>query len=414
MTIAHKCIKRLSLVLLFGVALGILVGCGEKSDVVLGPIDQPNVEVFTWIWAVDDDLDSLRVYDADTGRLAASFGAFSHYLMRETKAGPVGEPTVWLGANGQANGFTQGFAAHGDHSHMTAPVRVAQLDLGLNSAHTGVSHDGSTVAWANDGGSDFTLVDTETLVPKTLPGGSAHSAALPCASGLIATDMHQKWVRVLDLEDGTVLHEAVIDTLSHGDAWHEASATAFLACLHGFEVFDPQLGQTETFIPYPGPGRTNFLFHRGDNSVALGPVKGQEPLGNSIFLLDMAACTASEIVIAGASLTWNRGSGNFSISDDGKLSAVTDTNEAKAYLINLYSSTPAQVASVVMLDIPAPNMACALDYGGNYLWLLNTDTGMVDGFCTTDLVSEYQLQVDISTDYIFTTSVNPAIAIIKD
>jgi len=359
-------------------------------------------------------LDSLRVYDAETGLLEATFSASSHGLMRETKAGPAENPTVWLGGNSQGNGFTQGFSAHGDHSDMTAPVRVSQLNLGVDSAHTGVSHDGSTVAWANDGGSDFTVIDTSTLLVKTLPGGSGHSAALPFTGGLIATDMNNKWARVLDLNDGSIIHEVTIDTLSHGDAWHETSGTAFLACLNGFEVLDPQLGQAGQFIAYPGEGRCNFLFHRGDNAIALGPVKTGADQVETIFILDMATRSAQEVLIAGAALTWHRGAGNFAISDNGKLAAASDLNTAHAYLINLDDTNPAQVGEVVTLDVPTSGMACALDHSGQFLWVLNSATGLVDGFCTTDLISEIQLQVDPATDYIFTTSIDPSIAVIKE
>ncbi|MBK8167385.1 MAG: hypothetical protein IPK64_15690 [bacterium] len=390
-----------------------LAGCSDDPDVILGPGDEEEAEAFAWLWAYDADDDSLRVYDAESGDLKAVFHALPHATIHEVGAGPAEEPTVWMGSGGTGWGFTAGFHMHGDHAHMEIPESLGTVATGPGNTHLSADPHGDRVAWANDGDATFTLVDTATLGVTTLDHGSGHSSALVAHGTLLATHMNEKWARLIDVASNTVTAEAAIDTLAHGDALHHDSETAFISCLNGIEVLDLEDGSLGTRLAYPGAGRCNVLLHGGENPVALGPVR--LPSGNSdqVFLLDMAARQVRAVTIAGAALPWNRGAGQIALSGDGTLAALADLASARVHVVDLASSAANPVTTLV---VDAVDMACALDHTGAHLWLLDRDSGQAHVFHRHEGAFEEEGHLDLhpGTDWIFITSLDDAIEVVRD
>ncbi len=402
--------RLLLTLLLAGVFLG---GCSDDEDKVLGGHDQAEEDLNTWIWVTDDDTGTIWIHDADTGSLEATLSGDAHPFMRQVFAGPDTEPTVWMGRGGAAYGFTRGFATHGDHVHMEAPEALGVLSTGPNNIHQGVDDHGDYVVYANDGDSTFTVIDVATRTTRTVGHGSGHSAAVYAHGTLIATDQHAPWARGIDADSGEIVFEVAIDTLAHGDAFDHDTETLFIATLGGIEVLDldgPTLG---TRIPYPGGGRVNFLYHAGEVPVAFGPHKLDEP-AESIILLNMATQTAEAFEISGASLAWNIGGGNFALSENGRMLVATDLDRAMAYWICIDADDPEDYRQMQSLTVPAADMACAINYGGDHIWLLEKGTGAVYCYHPEDGEVHNTWSANSAADYIFTTSYPAGIEVLKD
>lgn len=387
-------------------------GCSD-DDKVLGGHDDEEEDLNTWIWALDDQSGTIRIHDADTGALEATLAGSSHPMMRQILAGPESEPTVWMGRDGTAYGFTRGFAPHGDHTHMEIPAAIAVLATGPGTAHQGVDSHGEIVVYANDGDSTFTLIDVAARTASTLHHGSGHSAAFYAHGRLVATDMHAPWARGIDAAGDTILFQATIDTLAHGDAYHHESETLFIATLKGFETLDPGSGSLGARIPYPAPGRVNFLYHAGETSVAFGPHKTGSTT-DKIFLLDMEQRTAEVLAISGATLDWSVSGGAFALSADGRMVVAADLAQARLYMVCIDSENASCYRSVTTLAVPATGMACAVNHAGDHVWALDQATGTVYCYHPTEGELHNSWSTDPSTDYIFATSVAPSIDVLKD
>jgi len=395
-------------------AVAILGGCSDEDDKVLGPVDsEAEEDLNTWIWALDDETGTLWVHDADTGDLEATFDGESHPMMRQAFAGPDAEPTVWMGREGSAYAYTRGFHPHGDHAHMEIPEALGTIATGPGNVHQGVDEDGDHVCYANDEDGSFTLIDVEARTARTVHHGSGHSAAFHSHGLLVATDMHNKWARVIDADADTVIHEVAIDTLAHGDAFHHDSKSLFIATLNGFEVLDVEGGTLGTMIPYPIAGRVNFLYHSGDGPVALGLHRAEGDT-DKIILLDMAARTAEALAVDGASLAWNISGGNFALSEDGKMVVATDLELPRAYAICIDAENATCYRAVLPVTVPASDMACALNYSGDHIWVMEKSTGTVSCYHPDEGELHNTWAVDAAADYIFATSLPPGSEVIKD
>ncbi len=375
-------------------------GCDDDKK-VLEPIEEEEA-LFTWLWALDDGEGKIRVYDADTGDLKVTFDGVSHVMMRQAYAGPSDEPTVWMGKDGTAYGFTRGFHAHGDHGHMELPEEVGSVATGAGNVHQGVGSHGDYVVYANDGDQTFTVINVDDLSTRTVHHGSSHSAALYAHGHIAATDMHNKWARIIDVGTDAVIAEVPIDTLAHGDAYHHDSEKAFIATLNGFEVIDAETGDKGAFIPYPTSGRVNFLYHAGENPVAFGPHKSDGGT-DKIFLLRMDTRTAEALTVPGADLNWNISGGNFALSADGSTVVASDLSSSEAYVICIDPSLGCY-KTVSTLEVASSDMAVAINHDGDHVWLMNKATGDVYCYHPDDGELHNQWSVDASTDYIFVTS----------
>jgi hypothetical protein len=388
-----------------------LSGCGD--DKTLGPGESEEEDLNTWIWALDDETATIRVYDADTGELEATLAGESHPMMRQAFAGPDTKPTVWMGKGGWAYGFTRGFRSHGDHTHMEVPEDRPTIATGPSNVHQGVDESGAYVCYANDGDATFTLIDVEALSARTITHGSDHSAAFYSDGVLVATDMHNKWARGIDVDTDAVLFEVEIDTLAHGDAFHHDSEKLFIATISGFEVLDV-VGETlGDMIPYPTTGRVNFLYHAGEVPVAFGPHKTDGDT-EKIILLNMADRTAEALTVDGASLAWNISGGNFALSEDGKIVVATDLASPRAYVICIDPGSSTCYGSILTVTVPAADMACAVNYSGDHIWVLDKTSGAIHCYHPDEGELHNSWEVDASTDYIFATSSPPGVDVVKD
>jgi hypothetical protein len=400
--------NRTILTLILGMISVMFAACSEETEELLGPANGDEEEdINTWIWALDDDAGQVRVYDADDGMLKATLSAVSHPFMRQAKAGPVEEPTVWMGKNGFAYGFTRGFHPHGDHAHMELPESLTTVVTGADNVHQGVDPHGDYLIYANDGDQNFTIVDVDALASWTVPNGSGHSAALMTDDYIVATQMSPGWIRFLDITTGDIEAEFSIPENAHGDAFHHDSETAFIATDAGFVVLDVEAPTVADTIAYPnGINRVNFLYHGSDSPVAFAPHKAAGTGVNSdkIVLLDMENRTTEAITISGAELTWNIGGGNFALSDNGNFVLATDVSDAEAYLICIDSGNVTCYRTVTTWDVPAADMACAINFNGDHVWMLNKATGEVYCYHPDEGELHNQWQAAATTDYIFATS----------
>jgi hypothetical protein len=394
--------------------LGLLLllgGCGEKDDQVLGPADDnPAIEANAWLWAFDADQDSLRVYDGATGSLHATFFAQPHALLHEVMAGPAGEPTVWMGSGGTGFVFTAGFGTHGDHSHMELPTSLGTVATGGGNTHLTTDPHGETVSWANDADETFTLVDVETLTPVTVGHGSPHSSSLVAHGTLLATHMNENWARLIDVDSGDIIATVTIDTLAHGEAFYEATEQAFIPCLNGITVVGLEEQENLGLIPYPEAGRVNFLLSGHDTNHALAPVKLADGAASSIWILDMQDHGLTAVSLPGAAVAWNRGEGNINLSADGAVAVLTDLEKSQVYVVDLVAGATKTITT------EAANMACALGYSGDQLWLLDKASGDIHFHHQQDDVWEEGagFTVHPGSDWIFITSLDPAVEIIRD
>jgi hypothetical protein len=380
------------------------LSCSDDEERLIDPDDGQEEELFAWIWALDDEEGVVRVYDADDGSLQGTFSAVSHPMMRQVVAGPSSEPTVWMGKDGSAYAFTRGFHPHGDHGHMEIPEALGVVATGAGNVHQGVDDHGEYVVYANDGDQTFTIIDVADLSTRTVDHGSSHSAALHSHGKLVATDMHNGWVRLIDVATNTIAAEFEIDTLAHGDAFHHDSETAFIATLNGFEVLNLEDEELAAFIAYPmASGRVNFLYHAGEVPIAFGPHKS-ESSSDKIVLLNMRTRTAEALTISDAELDWNIAGGNFALSEDGRFLLATDKAVGRAYLVCIDVDNAIDYKSLTTVSVPVADMACAINYAGDHIWVLDKSTGKVYCYHPGDNELHNQWQADASTDYIFVTS----------
>lgn len=404
---------RLFAALLAALALAFLItGCSDDDDdEILGPGDGGDEEeVFAWVWAYDADDDSLRVYDADDGQLHATYHALPHPLIREVLAGPETEPTVWMGSGGVGYAFSAGFHVHGDHAHMEIPEDLGTVATGAGNTHLSVDSHGETVAWANDEDQTYTLVDTETMAVTTLHHGSPHSASMVAHGVLVGTHMNEKWARIIDVATDAIVAEVPIDTLAHGDAYYHDAEQVFIPCLNGVDVVGIDEEASLGSIAYPDQGRVNFLFHGADSDRALAPVKLAAGSAAEIWILDMASRIMVDVPIAGAALAWNRGGGNISLSADGTTALLTDVASARAYVLDMATG------GVTSLTVEAADMAGAVDFSGERIWLLDKGSGEVHyrHFHEGGWEEEDGFSVHAGSDWIFVTSFDPAVELIRD
>jgi hypothetical protein len=404
--------RRFLLIAGLVIAVAFLGSCSDE-DKILDSGESEEGDLNTWIWALDDETGTVWVHDADTGDLEATFSGNSHPMMRQALAGPDTEPTVWMGKGSSAYSFTRGFHPHGDHAHMELPEALGIIATGPSNVHQGVDDHGEYVCYANDGDSTFTLIHVGTRTASTIHHGSGHSAAFYSHGLLVATDMHSKWARVIDATADTVVHEAAIDTLAHGDAFHHDSETLFIATLNGFEVLSVEDGTLGTMVPYPTTGRVNFLYHAGDVPIAIGPHTAEGET-DKVILLNMAAQTAEALTITGASLAWNISGGNFALSEDGKMVVASDLERAEAYVICIDVENATCYRTVLSVTVPAANMACAINYSGDHIWVLEKSTGTVSCYHPDEAELHNTWAADAAADYIFATSLAPGIEVIKD
>jgi len=394
-------------------ALALLGGCSDDDDEILGAGDPEEGDLNTWIWALDDETGTIWVHDADSGELEATLSGESHPMMRQVLAGPAAEPTVWMGKGGFAYAYTRGFHPHGDHAHMEVPEALGPIPTGTSNVHQGVDGHGEYICYANDGDSTFTLIDVQTRTARTLHHGSGHSAAFYSHGHLVATDMHNKWARIIDAEADTIIHEVLIDTLAHGDAFHHDSETLFIATLNGFEALDVEAGTLGSRIPYPTSGRVNFLYHSGDEKVAFGPHR-TEGETDQIILLNMATQEAEALAISGASLAWNISGGNFALSENGKMVVATDLGQARAYVICIDADNTSCYRTVLTVPVPTADMACATNYAGDHIWVLDKSSGAVSCYHPDENELHNTWTVNAAADYIFATSLPSGSEVIKD
>ncbi len=389
-----------------------IAGCGAEDDQVLGLSAGGDVaeETFAWLWAFDADQDSLRVYDAGDGTLHATFYAQPHVTLHEVQAGPESEPTVWMGSDGTGYAFSAGFGSHGDHAHMELPVSLGTVATGAGNTHLSADAHGETVCWANDGDQTFTVIDTETLTPVTVNHGSPHSACVVETGTLLATHMNEKWARLIDIASDQVLAEVAIDTLAHGEAFYHDGEQAFIPCLNGIDIIGFEEQAKVGSIAYPDDGRVNFLFHGHDSDRALAPVRLASGDASEVWILDMAEQTLQDVPIAGSALAWNRGEGRISVSADGSTAVLTDLDQARAYVVDIATG------GVTALDVEEAGMPCATDFAGEHLWLLDEHTGEIHfrHFHEGSWMEETGFSVHPGSDWIFVTSLDPAVEIIRD
>lgn len=389
----------------------LLGGCGEQDDQVLGPAgDDDAVEANAWLWAFDADQDSLRVYDVTTGDLHATFFANPHAILHEVEAGPEAVPTVWMGSGGSGYIFSAGFQTHGDHAHMVLPTNLGTVQTGAGNTHLTTDPSGTTVSWANDGDQNFTLVDVETLTPSTVGHGSPHSSSLVADGTLLATHMNEKWARFIDVASGSILAEVAIDTLAHGEAFYEAAGQAFIPCLNGITVVGFSEQANLGLIPYPGSGRVNFLFSGHGLGKALAPVKLDDGSASAIWILDMQQRSMTSLNVPGSALDWSRHGGNLDLSADGSTAVFTDLETSRAYLVDVLAGTIENIMT------GEADMACALGYEGDQLWLLAKSSGVVQKMHRHEDSWEEctGFTVHPGSDWIFITSLDPAVEIIRD
>ena len=389
----------------------LLGGCGQQDDQLLGPAgDQEAIDTKAWLWAFDADQDSLRVYDTATGQLHATFFAQPHPLLHEVMAGPSDQPSVWMGSGGMGFGFTAGFEPHGDHAHMELPTSLGTVPTGAGNTHLTTDPLGEFVSWANDGDETFTLLDVETRTPRTVGHGSPHSSSLVAEGILLATHMNEKWARLIDVESGDIVATVTIDTLAHGEAYFDASQQAFIPCLGGINVVGFAEQENLDQIAYPGAGRVNFLFHTHETGYALAPAKVEGGHASEVWVLDMQHHNMNALSLPGAALAWNRGGGNISLCAHGSVAVLTDLAVARAYVVDMVAGATKTINTAVA------DMACATGFAGDQLWLLDKNSGTIHfRYLFEDVWEEGSgFTVHPGSDWIFITSLDPAVEIIRD
>lgn len=364
-------------------------------------------KIHAWLWAFDSIADSLRVYHTVDHKKWASFSASMHPFMRIKRAGLINSNlnhAIWMAGGNTAYSFTDGLLDHGDHGHIVIPKIHFTVPLGeaVNAAHIGCSPDGNLVAFANDNGQDVKLINNTNGVVTTIPNGSGHSAALLTEEYVIttaATPSSEKWAKINDIASGAVVATIPIGTGAHGDAYYAAGKKAFIACTNGIYIIDVNSKTLKDSLLYTQPGRTNFLYHGTNNSIAVGLHKTDANTSDKILRLDLANEKLEYITITGATLDWKIKDGYFALSEDGKIAVMSDLNLAKIYHINL------ETKEIKTLDAPAAASAIATNYDGNHIWVLNGNT--VSRIYVPNGKSEESFAIAEGTAWIFITSYKP-------
>lgn len=293
---------------------------------------------------------------------------------------------------------------------MVIPESLGTVPTGANNTHLTADSHGETVSWANDGDQNFTLVDVATLSAMTVGHGSPHSSSLLAHETLLATHMHEKWARLIDVESGDIIATVDIDTLAHGEAYHEETNQAFVPCLNGITVVGLDEQDNLGLIAYPDAGRVNFLFSGHDTDHALAPVKLGDGDASEVWVLNMHDHELVDIPLAGSALSWNRSGGNLCLSEDGTTAFLTDLHMARAYMVDLAGGT------AETLDVEMGDMACASGYAGEKLWLLDKDTGDIHfRYLEEGAWAEGAgFTIHPHSDWIFITSLDPLVEITQD
>jgi len=358
-------------------------------------------KVYAWIWAYDGSASTLRAYNSSTGELGAEFTASAHPMMHIIHAGPSDEPTIWMANGSMAYAFSAGFHDHGDHGHMETPEIYQTVTTGQSPVHTGVSPDGLTVGFSNDGDQTVSVIDVATGTTQTISGGSGHSAALLTGEYLIttaATSTAEKWAKIIDISADTVVATIETATGSHGDAFYETGNTAFIACGDGIYVIDVSAKTLKTSIPYTEAGRTNFMYHGEGASIAVGLHKTDAGTSDKILLLDMANESLEYLTISGATLDWKIMDGYFSLSQDGQVAVMADLTLSKIYHVNL------QTKVVTTLTAPAAAVAVATNYDGSQVWAEDKSAQTITRIKVEDNSQHDEFSVSADTEWIFVTS----------
>lgn len=392
--------KKPVLLLLLLSLLALLTGCGNDNGT--NPNDtHHDHDAQAWIWAFDDDSSRVWIYDSHEGVLETSYTASAFPMMHCFLAGPATKPTVWMAKNGIAYAFTSGFdLSHGDHAHQETPVQYATVSVGANPVHMGSSPSGDTVAFANDGDMTVSIIDVRSKsVVRTVTHGSGHSSALLTGEYLIttpATGSDQTWAKMVDIARDSVLDSLTIGAGAHGDAYYAAGKKAFMAVTSGIIVIDAAKRTVTKTIPYSETGRTNFLYHGHNSSIAVGLHKTEAGTSDKLLVLDMSAESLAYLTIPGATLTWNISKGQFALSADGTVAVISDNTLPKIYHITLATKTVTTLA--------APGAACAVatNNDGTYVWAL--DGSNISMIHADENTTENSFEVESGTDWIFATS----------
>lgn len=427
-------------------------GCSDSSE-DLGESDEHDEEVYAWIWAYDKDNSTIRAYKFtemtgdETAALTAN--AKAHAAMHiMTSGGPDSDtPAIWMGGGTDETdsgiySFTTGFYGHIDHAHMEQePKSHLTISSDLNKpTHMGKSPDGSIVAFANDGSKMITVVNTKNGDSENINiDPYVHSAALLSNSFLIATHKGDgdegtgADVKIFsisydsDSEEWThsdIWSHDDLCTFIHGDAYYDGNDTAFIACnegIYALPLANLPTAPTETLITYPdGIYRTNFLFHNGDNYIAVGLHKPEDKddddefTSDSLLLLNMKELKTEKLTIPDSTLIYKNEFGNFAISEDGKAIVYADTNLPVVYHINIDPNS-SDYKKVTTLDALEANASVAISYSGGHIWTLTgTATKTVSHIHVEDGNTEGTFTVDSDTDWIYATTSDPDLDIVLD
>jgi hypothetical protein len=396
-----------------------LSGCSDSSSDPVGTMpeeshdhdrgDAVSSAAPAWIWGYQTEDRVLTAYHSDGGRKRATFAAHAHPNIQIAYAPSDSAPTIWMGSGSLAQAFTAGFYPHGDHGHMETPRKRFTLAEVHRPAHMSVSHDGRTAVFANDETATFTLVDVETGAVSSADHGSPHSSALMTARGhLVATHMQENWARIVDPVANAVLAEIPIGSRAHGDAYHAGTGRAFIAVEEGIEIIDTVSMNYVGRLPYEVPGRTSFLYHSGDNPVAVGPHNwmedGERRETDRFLLVHMGAETLESVPIPGASLAHGIRNGNFALSRDGKTGAFADLKKPLLYVVDLDPDSPG-FKNVRTVDAPSPAVAVGVNHDGRRGWILSGNriypVRLDEGILEMDGV----FAVKEGTEWLFVTSV---------
>jgi len=358
-------------------------------------------KVLAWIWAYDGTAGTLQAYHSADGKKKAEFTASTHPMMHIIHAGPVDEPTIWMANAGTAYAFTAGFHTHGDHAHMETPEIHSTVATGSSPVHTGVSPDGMTVAFANDGDQTVSVIDVAGGSVQTISHGSGHSAALLTGEYLIttaATPTDEKWAKIIDISANSVVATIETATGTHGDAFYAAGNKAFLACGDGIYIVDVTAKSLKKSLPYTEAGRTNFLYHGEESSLAVGLHKTESGTSNKILLLDMAGETLEYLTISGATLDWKIKDGYFALSQNGDVAVLADLAMPQIYHVNL------QTKEVKTLTAASASSAVATNFDGSQVWVLDKSSQTVSRIDVEHNERKDDFTVATGTEWIFVTS----------
>ncbi len=357
--------------------------------------------VLAWIWAYSGAANTLEAYHSATGEMRAQFTASAHPMMHILYAGSSDEPTIWMANGGTAYAFTAGFHSHGDHAHMETPEVYKTVTVGPSPVHMGVAPDGMAVAFANDGDQTVSVIDVASGSVQTISHGSGHSAALLTGEFLIttaATPTDEKWAKMIDISSNSVVATIETATGTHGDAFYAAGNTAFLACGDGIYIVDVSAKSVKKSLPYTEAGRTNFLYHGEESSLAVGLHKTESGTSDKILLLDMAGESMEYLTITGATLDWKIKDGYFALSQNGQVAVLADLALPKVYHINL------QTNAVTTLTAPVSAVAVATNFDGTHVWVLDKTSLKISRIHAAHNEREDEFSVTPGTEWIFVTS----------